>query len=274
VKLDCSNLTPRIGTEIKIDKRTLLSGERAQEIRGLLEQRGVLVFRGIEFNDEEEIAFAATLGTLREEFGHRIMAITPDKQVNPIFADYFEANIFWHFDGAWEDVPPLASILTPRVLAPRGGETEFADAYAAFEDLAESDKRMLEGLKAVHTMEAAIGRAIPNPTAEQVTAWRNYPARIHPLVWQHRSGRKSLALSSTISHVQNMDRARSDAFLKDLMSAATKRDNVYQHQWQLHDVLIWNNTGTLHRVLPFDKSSGRRLQRVTVLGEEPLAAAA
>jgi alpha-ketoglutarate-dependent taurine dioxygenase len=274
VKLDCVNLTPRIGTEIKIDKQTLLRGERATEIRALLERRGVLLFRGIEFEDHEEIAFAATLGTLREEFGHRIMAITPDKKINPLFADYFEANIFWHFDGAWEDVPPLASILTPRILAPVGGETEFADAYAAYGDLPETDKRMLEGLKAVHTMEAAVGPAIPNPTKEQVTAWRNYPVRIHPLVWHHRTGRKSLALSSTISHVQNMDRAQSDAFLKQLMSVATKRDNVYQHKWQMHDVLIWNNTGTLHRVLPFDKSSGRRLQRVTVLGEEPLAAVA
>lgn len=274
MKLDCINLTPRIGTEIKTDKQTLLRGEHATEIRALLERRGVLLFRGIEFEDDEEIAFAATLGTLREEFGHRIMAITPDKKVNPLFADYFEANIFWHFDGAWEDVPPLASILTPRILAPTGGETEFADAYAAYEDLPESDKRMLDGLKAVHTMEAAVGPAIPNPTKEQISAWRNYPVRIHPLVWHHRTGRKSLALSSTISHVQNMDRAQSDAFLKQLMNVATKRDNVYQHKWQMHDVLIWNNTGTLHRVLPFDKSSGRRLQRVTVLGEEPLAAAA
>ncbi len=274
MNLDTIDLTAQIGTEIKTDKETLLAGACAAEIRTLLEQRGVLLFRGIEFNDEEEIAFAATLGSLREEFGHRIMAITPDKKINPVFADYFEANIFWHFDGAWEDVPPLASILTPKVLAPAGGETEFADAYAAYENLPEADKKILRELKAVHTMEAAIGSAIANPTGDQVRAWRNYPIRIHPLVWHHRSGRKSLALSSTISHVLDMDRVDSDSLLRRLMAFATKREYVYQHRWQMNDVLMWNNTGTLHRVLPFDKSSGRRLQRVTVLGEEPLAAAA
>jgi alpha-ketoglutarate-dependent taurine dioxygenase len=274
MRLSTANLTPSIGTAIKTDKATLLSGTRSTQIRALLEQRGVLLFRGIEFDDEEEIAFACTLGSLREEFGHRIMAITPDKKINPIFADYFDANIFWHLDGAWEDVPPLASIVTPRVLAPAGGETEFANAYAAYEDLPETQKQRLRGLKAVHTMEAAIGPAFANPTEDQVKAWRNYPNKIHPLVWHHRSGRKSLALSSTVSHVLGMDRQESDALLQQLMAFATKREYVYQHQWQMNDVLMWNNTGTLHRVLPFNKECGRRLQRVTLLGEEPLADAA
>jgi len=268
------DLTPRIGTEIKTDKAALLSGAHASEIRALLEARGVLLFRGIDIDDDEEIAFAATLGALREEFGHRSMAITPDKKINPIFADYFDANIFWHLDGAWEDVPPLASILTPRVLSPTGGETEFANVYAAYESLPEADKRLLQGLKAVHTMEAAISAAISDPTPEQLTAWRNYPTKIHSLVWNHRTGRKSLALSSTVSHIVGMERAESDALLRRLMNFATQREYVYQHRWQMGDVVMWNNTGTLHRVIPFDKASGRRLQRVTLLGEEPLDQAA
>ena len=274
MKLATVDLMPRIGTEIKTDKTALLSGTHARQIRTLLEQRGVLLFRGIEFNDDEEIAFAATLGAPREEFGHRSMAITPDKKINPIFADYFDANIFWHIDGAWEDVPPLASILTPRVLSSTGGQTEFANAYAAYEDLPEADKKLLQGLKAVHSMEAAVGPAFANPTEDQRRAWRNYPEKIHPLIWHHRSGGKSLALSSTISHVLDMDREESDALLRRLMEFATRRKFVYQHQWQMNDVLMWNNTGTIHRVLPFDKGSGRTLQRVTLLGEEPLADAA
>ena len=64
-------------------------------------------------------------------------------------------------------------------------------------------------------------------------------------------------MSSTISHVLDMDRQDSDSLLHQLMAFATKREYVYQHRWQMNDVLMWNNTGTLHRVLPFDKSSGR-----------------
>lgn len=264
------DLTPRIGSELKVDKKTLLDGTASGEIRAILEQRGVILIRGIEFSDSEQLAFAGTLGNIRDEFGHKIMAITPDKTINPAYAEFFDANVFWHLDGAWEDVPPLASILVPRVIAPTGGETEFANVYAAYDDLSDADKALIEDLEVVHTMEAAVGRAIANPTEEQLTTWRNYPTKVHPLVWHHRTGRKSLALSSTVSHVQGMERTESDALLARLVAFATQPQYVYQHKWRMGDLLMWDNTGTLHRVQPFDKASGRRLERVTLLGEESL----
>ena len=95
-----------------------------------------------------------------------------------------------------------------------------------------------------------------------------------PLVWTHASGRKSLVLSSTAVRIEGMARAEGDALLARLAEHATRPTYVYRHRWRMGDVLLWDNTGTIHRVLPFDMASGRRLHRVTLLGEESLRAAA
>lgn len=79
-------------------------------------------------------------------------------------------------------------------------------------------------------MEAAVGPVFPNPTEDQLKAWCNYRTRIRPLVWHHRSGRKSLALSSTILHVLNTNCHESDALLQRLMALITQREYVHQHQ--------------------------------------------
>ena len=162
MSLETIELTPRIGVEVKADKAVLLSGAYARELRGLLDRYGVVIARDIGFDDEEEMAFGATLGSLRQEFGHPIMKVTLDKRENPEFADYFVATSQWHMDGTHEEVPPLASILTPRVLAPWGGETEFANMYAAYEDLPEDRKGQLETIRIVHTKLASIAHTLDN----------------------------------------------------------------------------------------------------------------
>jgi alpha-ketoglutarate-dependent taurine dioxygenase len=274
------DLTPRIGTELKADKETLLSGGAvAAEIRRLLDRRGILVARGVGFEDADQVAFAKSLGTVRlgtvkSEGTDGILKVTFDKKENPAYAEYFHGNFYWHMDGTYDEVPPLGTVLTPRVLSPAGGETEFSSTYAAYDDLPESDKSLLEGLKVVHTMEASQRLACPNPTNEQRRYWATFPARVHSLIWRHRSGRKSLALSTSCDHILGMERRESDSLLQRLMSWATQPEYVYQHRWRMGDMVLWDNTGSMHRVLPFDIQCGRRLHRVTLEGEESLSPAA
>ena len=87
MSLTTIDLTPEIGAEIKADRAALLSGAHAAEIRAILARRGVVVARDIGFDDDEELAFGATLGAVRQEFGHKIMKVTLDKKENPEFAD-------------------------------------------------------------------------------------------------------------------------------------------------------------------------------------------
>jgi alpha-ketoglutarate-dependent taurine dioxygenase len=279
--LETTDLTPRIGTQVKLDKRQLLSGDHATEIRRLLEQRGVVLFRDIDISDEEEIAFAATLGKIRIDYDDNpMLKVTMDDE-HTRYGDYFRSTQFWHIDGTHEDVLPLASMLVPRVLAPAGtGQTEFANTYAAYEDLSDADKRRCEGIRLVHTKLAGMRAIYDNPTDEQLRHYHAFPVKSHPLVWQHQSGRKSLIVSLSADWVEGMEPDESAEFLAWIRSWVEQRRYVYAHEWRMGDLLIWDNTGTMHRARPFDKASGRRLHRVTLEGvesvqpvrKEPLAA--
>jgi alpha-ketoglutarate-dependent taurine dioxygenase len=264
-----TNLTPRIGTQIHADKDTLLKGTAAQEIRRLLTERGVLVYKGVHLDDEEQVVFTKTLGELH---GQGIFKVTLDKTQNPEFADYNYGNFSWHIDRTDTDVPPLSSILSPRKLTDVGGNTQFANTYAAYDDLPDSDKKLLHGLKVIHKVGNSFRETIPNPTETQLKNWAKYPPKELPLVWKHRSGRKSLALSTSGREIVGMDKVEGEALLDRLMAWATQPQYVYEHAWDMGDMVMWDNTGTMHKVLMYDFNAGRRMHRTTLVGEEPVAA--
>ena len=97
--------------------------------------------------------------------------------------------------------PIMATMLSARAVADAGGDTEFASSYQAYEDLPEADKALCDSLRVVHSIEATQRLVNPDPTPEEVTMWRQRPVKEHPLVWTHRSGRKSLVLGATTDHV-------------------------------------------------------------------------
>jgi alpha-ketoglutarate-dependent taurine dioxygenase len=272
---DTIKLQAAIGSQVRMSRADLLSGDHAQGLRALLEERGVLVFRGMDLNDEEEMHLASTLGTLRQDLtGKPIMAVTFDRKANSEFADYFESTFLWHVDGVHADIPPLATILTPRVLAPAGtGQTEFANTYASYEDLPVEEKQLLDGLKVAHTQACVLSPNTP-PKAQQLAWVEKLGIKIQPMVWHHRSGRKSIVLGASAERVMGMGRAESFALIERMQAWMTQPQYVYRHEWQMGDVLMWNNTGTMHRVLDFDRQCGRRLHRVTLMGEESLSNAA
>jgi alpha-ketoglutarate-dependent taurine dioxygenase len=154
-RLTTIDLTPRIGTEIKTDAQTLLSGKHARQIRELLEQRGVLIVRDIHFDDDQQMAFTKTLGEPIQQAGKEVLSISMDRKVNDQTAEYQRGTVFWHIDLMNTPLPNLASILTPRTLSKVGGETEFANTYAAWEDLPDDDKRQYEHLRVIHALEAS-----------------------------------------------------------------------------------------------------------------------
>jgi alpha-ketoglutarate-dependent taurine dioxygenase len=260
-------LTPRIGTQIHSDTATLLGGEHSAEIRRLLEERGLLLFRNLNFTDEEQIAFARTLGPLEQE----LYKVSFDREHNPDYAEYTRGTFSWHIDRIDLDVPPLGSMLSARVLSPTGGETEFANTYAAYADLPAERKRYIDTLHAVHTIEASY-RELPDKSEALRAFARKFAPKVQPLVWKHRSGRKSLAIGVHACGIVGMSQDAADKLLAELMAWATQPQYVYRHSWRLGDTALWDNTGTMHRVTPFDETCGRRLHRTTLLGEEPITA--
>jgi alpha-ketoglutarate-dependent taurine dioxygenase len=264
---DVLNLKDRIGSEVRTDAKSLLTPEVAKEVRRLLVARGVLVFRGLNLTDEQQVALARLMGTLREEGEKGVFKVTLDKKTNAR-ADYLKGSFLWHIDGTHDNVPVFATMLSGRKLSQTGGQTEFANSYVAYEELPQSTKDRIDGLKVVHSVEVSMRRAEIEPTEESLAYWRSLPDKIHSLVWTHKSGHKSLVIGCHASHVVDMDKAEGQKLLQELLAWTTQPKFMYRHEWTLGDLLIWDNTGVLHRAEPYPLDSGRVMHRTTLMGEE------
>ncbi len=267
-------LTPTVGALVEGVDRDRLEHDKTLPAWTLeaLEFYGVLVFRGIFFDDESQVAFSRKLGTV-EKLGSgenpEIFRVTLDPKKNPV-AEYLKGTFDWHIDGCTDDIPIMATMISARAVADWGGDTEFASSYQAYEDLPEADRARCDSLRVVHSIEATQRLVNPDPTPEEVTMWRQRPVKEHPLVWTHRSGRKSLVLGATTDHVVGLTRGDGRALLDDLLDRSTAPERVYRHRWEVGDVVIWDNRGVLHRALRYDPTSPRDMHRTTFAGDEPI----
>jgi alpha-ketoglutarate-dependent taurine dioxygenase len=277
--LTINKLTESVGAEVLgVDADRLVSDDAfAAAVLEALEDNGVLVFPGLDLDPQAQVAFCRRLGEVdHSSDGHHPVAgiypITLDKSKNSS-ADYLRATFDWHIDGCTpiEDTfPQLATVLSAVQVADRGGETEFASSYAAYDVLSDDEKERYGSLRVVHSLEASQRRVTSNPSPELVARWRARRTHEHPLVWTHRTGRKSLVLGASADYVVGMDRNEGRALLAELLDRATGADKVYSHKWSVGDTVIWDNRGVLHRAAPYDPDSPREMLRTTVLGDEPI----
>jgi alpha-ketoglutarate-dependent taurine dioxygenase len=196
--------------------------------------------------------------------------VTLDPKQNAA-AEYLKGTIYWHIDGATDDVPARATLLTGRRLSKVGGQTEFCNSYAAYDDLPAAEQSYYETLRVVHSLEAANRLTKPNPSEQELAIWRRGAPKEHPLIWRHRTGRKSVVLGATVDHIVGLSDADSRALVKKLTDFSTRPQIVYSHEWQVGDLVIWDNCGTMHRVIPYDAASGRMMHRTTLHGVEAIA---
>jgi len=237
-----------------------------------LEENGVLLFRELHLDDETQIVFSQRLddvGKTEPAPAPSIYKVSLDPKKTAT-AEYLKGTVYWHIDGAQDEVPTKATMLSAHVLSARGGETEFASTYAAYDGLSEEEKERFAALRVLHSFEASQRLVNPDPSPDELAKWRLRPDREHPLVWRHRSGRRSLVIGATADHVVGMDRDEGRALLAGLEARATATDRVYRHVWTLGDLIIWDNTGVMHRVQPYDPSSAREMHRTTMSGDEAI----
>lgn len=277
--LAINKLTASVGAEVTdVDPDQLEHDDGlATAVLDALEANGVLVFHGLNLSPEAQVAFCERLGEVdRSADGHHpvsgIYPITLDKSKNKA-ADYLKASFVWHIDGCTplhDECPQKATVLSALQVAQRGGHTEFANAYDAYDTLTDTEKQNLGSLRVVHSLEASQRRVNPDPTAEQLARWRSRPTHENPLVWTHGNGRKSLVLGASADYIVGMDRDESRALLDELLTRATTKEKVYSHPWSVGDTVIWDNQGVLHRAMPYEPGSAREMLRTTVLGDEPI----
>jgi len=253
--------------------------ERVPEVvLGALEENGVLVFPELGVDDAQLVAFAQRLGDPigsghtgagRSGLNPEIYHVGFGDDLNN--ALYVKGAFNWHLDGSTDDIPSMASLLSGRALAAAGGDTQFVSTYAAYDRLTDEEKERFATTKVVHSAEAAYRKFDPNPSDEAIARLRKVAPKVHPLVWTHRTGRKSLVLGATASHIEGMDEGEGAAFLVELLEHATAPEFVFTHKWSVGDLVIWDNRGTLHRATHYAEDSGRRMHRVTLVGDEPIS---
>ncbi|HEY4332565.1 MAG TPA: TauD/TfdA family dioxygenase, partial [Ilumatobacteraceae bacterium] len=177
-----------------------------------LERNGVLIFRELGLDDAQQVAFARRLGDIamgtgakgygRSEEMPEVYHVGFSKDLNNEIQ--VRGAFDWHMDGTTDPIPSMASLLTGRTLATDGGDTQFVSTYDAYDRLSAGEQAALAGVMVEHGIEPAYRRFEPNPAAEVLERIRKIPTRKHPLVWQHRSGRKSLVLGATAGAVDGM----------------------------------------------------------------------
>jgi alpha-ketoglutarate-dependent taurine dioxygenase len=274
--LTIQRLSDTVGAEVTGVDPEHVATDDSTSILDALEANGVLVFRDLHLEPEAQIAFCQKLGNIDLTEGHHevpgIFVVSLDKK-KTASAEYLHGTFHWHIDGCTpngDECPQMATVLSAKAVAETGGETEFASTYAAYEQLSDDEKATVASLRVVHSLEASQRLINPEPTDEQVARWRSRQTHEHPLVWTHRSGRRSLVIGASADHVVGMDLDEGRALLADLLARATRPEQVYQHHWTVGDTVIWDNRGVLHRAAAYDPDSPREMLRTTVLGDEPI----
>jgi alpha-ketoglutarate-dependent 2,4-dichlorophenoxyacetate dioxygenase len=172
-------------------------------------------------------------------------------------------NQLWHSDASFRPISGAISMLHAHVVPPKGGETEFADLRAAYDDLDAETKAMLEGLVAEHSIFQSRGLLGYTEYTEAERA--ALPSVRHPLVRTHPgSKRRTLYMGSHASHIVSMPVPEGKLLLNDLRDHATDRRYVHSHSWAVGDLVMWDNRCTLHRGRRYDDVNHKRdLRRVT-----------
>jgi alpha-ketoglutarate-dependent 2,4-dichlorophenoxyacetate dioxygenase len=289
MRIEITSLHPVFAGEVSgIDTTRKLSHDTVAAIEAAMDRCAVLVFRDQRLTDDQQLAFSQAFGEL--EFTNGTGISKPGEQrLHPAFADvsnldkdnqilardnrrrlYSLGNMLWHSDSSFKPVPAKYSILSGRVVATTGGETEFADMRAAYDALDDATKAEIEPLVCEHSL--IYSREVMGfddlTEAERATMRpvRQALVRTHP-----GSGRKSLYLASHIGTIIGWPTPEARAFIRDLTEHATQRRFVYAHRWRPFDLVMWDNRATMHRVRRYDGSQVRDMRRTTVAGTVPTA---
>ena len=248
--------------------------EVARQLQGALDEYGVVVLPELNISDDDLAALARLLGeVVLPPYGAladhpEISPVTRDPELDKL-ARYREANVNWHIDGTTSDAPDKMTLLTARRTAENGeGNTEFANTYAAYRALPDDDKAMIDGLRVRFSADSAYRRVDPNPSEKAVAQWATVPTREHPLVWKRQDGRRSLVMGSTAEAVIDMPDDEGQALLRRLLDWATQPEFTLSHSWREGDLVIFDNTGLLHRAMPYSATSPRLMHRATIAGDE------
>ncbi|HEX7919602.1 MAG TPA: TauD/TfdA family dioxygenase [Bradyrhizobium sp.] len=278
-----------VGEVSGVDLRKPLTKQEAIDIEAGMDKYAVLVFHGQDISDEQQMAFALNFGerenarggTVTKKEDYRLSSGLNDvsnlgKDGKPLPKDHRThlfnlGNCLWHSDSSFRPIPAKFSLLSARVVNPKGGNTEFADMRAAYDALDDETKAEIDDMICEHSLMYSRGSlGFLDYTDEEKEMFKPVLQRLvrtHPV-----HGRKSLYLSSHAGAIRGMSMPEARLLLRDLTEHATQPEFVYVHKWTVHDLVMWDNRQTVHRVRRYDQSQPRDMRRATVAGTQPTVA--
>lgn len=272
--LEVKPLSPTIGAEIfGVDLRRPLDAATLGDIRAALLEWKVLFFRDQDITTEQHLAFARHFGPLEihpfapEKPGYpEVLAITHDRE-RP------GKENTWHSDVTWRLQPSLGSILRSLEIPEVGGDTLFADMYAAYEGLSDEVKAKIEGKTAIHDFAYFRTRLRKRGKSEAEIEEYNkkYPPAEHPVVRTHpETGRKGIYVNRAFTqHIVGMEKDESDALLKHLYAQASTPEYQCRFRWSVNSIAFWDNRASQHYAVSDYWPHVRRMERVTIAGDTP-----
>ncbi len=262
-----------------LDLTQPLGTEQVAEIDAGMNQHAVLVFRNQALDEDQQIRFAKSLGPLDlgllklkrnpSRFKHAELIDISNVGIDDAVAARDSgkvvgniANQLWHSDSSFQSIRARYSMLQAITLPSWGGDTEFADLRAAYDALPETLRREAEGRSAEHyALYSRIMLGDANYSEEQKNA---IPPALWPLIQTHAgSGRKLLYVGIHCQRIPGMTLPEGRMLIMDLLEHATQPQFVYRHQWQVGDLVIWDNRATVHRGRRFDLAERRELRRTS-----------
>jgi alpha-ketoglutarate-dependent taurine dioxygenase len=281
VNFEIEPINDRIGANVKVAAADILYEAVPERIMDALNKYNVLVFPEIHMTDDQFVGLSDYFGEKHDlnatqdgseasQKGiYRIELDSKAKDKNQL--DYIAGNDLWHMDGTVYNVPGKSTLLKCERPASKGGQTEFADLFAAYAAMPEARKQEIEKLRVIHCMEAIGVVLYDHPSPEDFARWNAaFPPTEQPLVWHQKDGRTSLLIGGTAYDIVGMSHSDGRKVLDDLLEWCTQDRFTYLHAWTKGDMVMFNNPGLLHRSHPYDEASGRIMHRTTIKGMEEI----
>ncbi|MGE0304390.1 MAG: TauD/TfdA dioxygenase family protein [Acidimicrobiia bacterium] len=252
--LDVKRISGALGAEVDGVQLRDLDDDTWAQLRKLWLQHLVLFFPEQHLTPAEHVAFARRFGDIEiHPFGTKLDAEHPEIIVAD--SDLGARTDLFHTDVTFSPTPPMASILSMKILPPYGGDTIWTNQHLAYEALAPAMRSFIDGLTATHNASF-----FGHPEIET----RHPVVRVHP-----ETGRRSLFVNRGFTrHINELGKTESDALLDLVFQVSEEPPFQCRYRWTEGTIAIWDNRCTQHYVVN-DYSGRRRIERVTVLGDEP-----
>ncbi|HTS92930.1 MAG TPA: TauD/TfdA family dioxygenase [Stellaceae bacterium] len=278
--LTLSKLSPTLGLAAEgIDLRGSPDRDTIATLRRALLDGLVLCIRGQRLTPPQYLAAMEAFGTpmkqtrIASRLGEipEITVLSSEDRDELGDGKRIVVGAHWHSDDSYKRVPCSLTMLYGAEVPPTGGDTQFTNMYAAYDDLSSATKERIAGLKVVHKYDSSRkGTRVATLRADESS---ELPDAVHPIVRTHpETGRKALYLNpNRMERIVGMEREESDRLLDELTRHATQAKYQYRHKWRPGDILIWDNRCTMHKAnADYPEGSRRFMHRIIVEGTVPV----